>query len=74
MPLKGLSFREVQRKLLKAGFYPIHQKGSHVKFVKDESQVVRTVIVPHKVKDIPLGTVLSIVKQSGLSKDEFDAL
>jgi len=30
------------------------------------------VIVPHPKKEIPLGTFRSIVKQSGLSKEDFD--
>jgi len=43
------------------------QKGSHKKFRKGE----RTVIVPDPMKEIPLGTFASILRQSGLSKEHF---
>lgn len=53
--------------LLKNGFKFVSQKGSHCKYVKDD----RIVIVPHPKKEIPAGTFMSIVRQSGLDKSEF---
>ena len=38
MPLRGLSYREVARKLRKAGFKEVGQKGSHVKFAKETEE------------------------------------
>lgn len=53
--------------LLRHGFIFISQKGSHKKFRKGE----RTVIVPDPKREIPLGTFSSILRQSGLSKNDF---
>ena len=53
--------------LLKNGFHFKSQKGSHKKYTDG----VNTVIVPAPRKEIPLGTVKSISKQSGVSYDEF---
>ena len=50
------------------GFVKKSQKGNHVKFVKGHS----TVIVPHPKPVTPRGTLLSIVRQSGLSKELFE--
>lgn len=54
--------------ILNYGFIFISQKGSHCKFKKDS----KIVIVPHPKKEIPMGTFLSIVRQSGLCKSDFD--
>jgi predicted RNA binding protein YcfA (HicA-like mRNA interferase family) len=53
--------------LLKHSFYFKSQKGSHRKY----SDGRHTVIVPTAKKEIPLGTVKSISKQSGLDYDLF---
>ncbi len=52
-------------KILKAkGFTKLSQKGSHVKLSNGE----RTTIVPvHGSKDIPIGTLKNIEKQSGVT-------
>lgn len=73
MPLKGLSYQEVARKLKKAGFQEVSQKGSHVKFAKETEDGRRTTIVP-KHKEIALGTLKSILRQAGLSEEEFEEL
>jgi len=73
MPLKGLSHREVARKLKKAGFKEVSQKGSHVKFAKETEFGRRTAIVPRH-KEIALGTLKSILRQAGLSEREFEEL
>jgi mRNA interferase HicA len=64
---KLYSSREIISVLEANGFILKSQKGSHTKYVKG-SQVV---IVPHPKKAIPYGTFSSIVRQSGLSKDDF---
>jgi predicted RNA binding protein YcfA (HicA-like mRNA interferase family) len=58
---------KVVRVLLGNGFYLKSQKGSHQKY----SNGTHTVIVPAPKKEIPLGTVKSISKQSGISYDRF---
>jgi predicted RNA binding protein YcfA (HicA-like mRNA interferase family) len=46
MPLKPLSYRQVKRKLEKAGFQIVSQKGSHVKFAKEIFEGMLTTIAP----------------------------
>ncbi len=56
-----------------AGFVEIARKGSHVKFVKETEEGKRVVIVPCH-SEIALGTLRSILRQAGLSPEEFDTL
>lgn len=71
--MRPLPFREVQRKLLRAGFAVIGQTGSHVKFILTTPHGTRTAIVP-KTRDVPAGTLRSILRQAGLNEDEFQRL
>jgi predicted RNA binding protein YcfA (HicA-like mRNA interferase family) len=64
---KLLSSKEIIAVLLAHGFVKISQKGSHQKYCKDN----HVVIVPAPKKEIPIGTLYSIVKQSGLSREDF---
>jgi len=75
MRLPSLSSQKIIHALRKNGFAeaPHRGKGSHRAFVKiDSSEGGRTrlVIVPHG-KDIPRGTLLAILEQAGLSREEF---
>lgn len=65
---KLYSSRHIIGVLLKKGYTEIDQTGSHKKFRKDD----RTVIVPSPRKEIPHGTFASILRQSGLSKSDFE--
>ena len=68
---KRLSAIGIEKYLLKAGFQLISQKGSHRKWRNDKTG--KQVIVPlHKGKDLPIGTLLNIVKGSGLDRDYFE--
>ena len=73
MSLKPLPYREVKRKLEAAGFTEVSQKGSHVKFVQYTDEGTRTAIVPHH-REVTTGTLRSILRQTGLSPEEFEAL
>jgi predicted RNA binding protein YcfA (HicA-like mRNA interferase family) len=71
--VKPISYRELRRKLLKAGFYEVAQAGSHVKFAKTVSTGLITTTVP-KHREIASGTLRSILRQAHLSEAEFDKL
>jgi predicted RNA binding protein YcfA (HicA-like mRNA interferase family) len=73
VPLNPLSYREVKRKLEAAGFVEVSQKGSHVKFAKTTEEGTRTAIVP-RYREITIGTIGSILRQAGISADEFGVL
>ena len=66
--LPVLNTEKLIRLLFQVGFVPKRKKGSHLILVKDE----RRVVVPiHEGRDVPPGTLLSIIKQAGLSKKDF---
>lgn len=66
--------RQVLRKLYKAGFVEVHRRGSH-KVLKNY-ETGRMVVIPmHGGRDMPRGTLYNIVvRQAGLTVDEFLAL
>ena len=65
--LPPLKPREIEKILQKAGFVFIRQRGSHRIYVKEHLGVT----VPFHNKDLRKGTLQSIIKQSGLTADEF---
>jgi predicted RNA binding protein YcfA (HicA-like mRNA interferase family) len=71
VPKLGLfSGEEVVRIMLNAGFAPVRQKGSHLIMQKQVDQSTITVPVPmHKI--VKIGTLQSIIRQSGIPKDAF---
>ena len=71
--LPHLSGKEVTKALSKIGFQPVRQKGSHVILVRKTEQEKRAVVVPNH-KEIDVGTLVEIIRQAGLKRDEFLAL
>jgi len=65
---KLYSSDEIIRVLKKFDFIFVSQKGSHGKF-KNSSN--RTVIIPTSKKEIPIGTFRSILKQAGITLQQF---
>jgi predicted RNA binding protein YcfA (HicA-like mRNA interferase family) len=68
---KLYSSADILKVLHKNGFIFISQKGSHIKYRKQGNPTL-TVIIPADRKQIPSGTFNSIVKQSGLKKEDFE--
>ena len=56
--------REVVRLLRSDGWYEVAQRGSHLQFKHPEKP--GRVTVPHPRRDIPMGTLRSIERRSGL--------
>lgn len=72
--LGSLSARKVLKKLKKVGFTETHQRGSHLYLKSEDGKKVVTVPI-HGSKDIPIGTLYNIVvRQAGLSVEEFNDL
>lgn len=68
--LAGLSAAEVLRKLRHAGFvFDRQAKGSHEIWWNPNTRSRTT--VPNHPGDLPEGTVRAIVRQAGLTVDEF---
>ena len=65
----SLKPRDVEKVLTKNGFHSLRQTGSHKIFYN--SQTEKTVVVPFHSRDIPQGTIRSIIKQSDLPEEQF---
>ncbi|MDP2684509.1 MAG: type II toxin-antitoxin system HicA family toxin [bacterium] len=65
------SFKPIKliRKFERMGYTKDRQKGSHI--ILYHHSLKRRIVIPMHIKDIPRGTLLSIIKQSGLTKEEF---
>jgi predicted RNA binding protein YcfA (HicA-like mRNA interferase family) len=59
-----MNSRDVIKALQADGWFQVDQEGSHVQF-KHNTKKGR-VTVPHPKRDIPIGTLRSVEKQSGL--------
>jgi len=68
--LPALRAREVIRALQKAGFVKWRQKGSHLTMFRERDRRALTIPV-HFSKTIPKGTFYAILKQAGISKEDF---
>lgn len=61
--------RELIKKFEKAGYIVDRQKGSHV--ILYHPTEGKRLTIPLHVKNMPKGTLFSIIKQSGLTREEF---
>lgn len=68
--LPRLSGKEVIKVLAKIGFVIARQKGSHIILTKQTVEGKKAVVVPNH-GEVDRGTLLEIVRQAGLKKDEF---
>ncbi|MDP8262984.1 MAG: type II toxin-antitoxin system HicA family toxin [Candidatus Ancaeobacter aquaticus] len=69
--LRILSGRDVCQILANHNFIEVRQHGSHIAMQKRTSQGTTTVPVPNH-KEIRIGTLQSIIRQSGLPRSEFE--
>jgi len=67
--IRPLSAQKLIKILQKAGFRIIRQKGSHVIMINDRN--VRIVIPVHPGKDVKPGLIRAIIKEAGLSRQDF---
>lgn len=65
--IPALKPKGVIKILERAGFKFVRQKGSHRIYLKHN----RAVTVPYHNRDLRKGTVQAIIKQSGLTLEEF---
>lgn len=69
--LPRISGRTCISALKKAGFTQIRQQGSHI-VLKKNNPIVQLVVPDHK--ELDTGTLRAIIRQSGLSVEDFIAL
>ena len=70
--LPSLTPQKVIKLLEKNGFILDRIKGSH--YIYYHSETKRRAIVPLHKRDLPTGTLLEILKQAGISKEELTDL
>ncbi|MBI2043792.1 type II toxin-antitoxin system HicA family toxin [Candidatus Pacearchaeota archaeon] len=68
--LPRLSGKEVVKALNKAGFISIRQKGSH-NFMRKETQTEKITTVVPMHKEIDTGTLLEIIRQCKMTREDF---
>ena len=67
--IPALTAKEVITTLKRAGFYERRQTGSHVILRKEG--LLRPVPVPNHPGDLPRRVLLDIIKEAGLTQEEF---
>ena len=70
--LRVLSVKQVCNILSQHGFVEVCQKGSHIVMQKHLSNTTITVPVPNH-SELKIGTLQSIIRQSGIAKSEFES-
>lgn len=66
-----MGWREVLKALGKRGFYVTHQRGSHI-YLTDQERKHKVTVPRHD--PIRAGTLLSIIEQAGISRQDFIVL
>ncbi len=69
--LRVLSGREVCKIMSKQGFVEIRQRGSHIIMQRQAEKTTTTVPVPDHA-ELRIGTLLGIIRQSGLPRSLFE--
>ena len=71
MKLPIVSGEQVIKLLQKEGFSVTRQKGSHISLHKKLADGSTALVVVPRKREIKKGTLLSIIKQSRMNRDEF---
>ena len=66
--LPSLTSQKIVKILERKGFVLDRSKGSHRVYYNSENK--RRVIIPYHKKDLPKGTLMEILRQAGISKEE----
>ena len=56
----------------KLGFQRVHQVGSHVRYFHSDGR--KTTVPVHGSEDLSIGLLKEILKQAGVSRDEYEKL
>jgi predicted RNA binding protein YcfA (HicA-like mRNA interferase family) len=69
--LRVFSGKEVCNILADQGFVEVRRRGSHIIMQKQQGDTTITVPVPDH-SELKIGTLLGIIRQSGVSRDLFE--
>ncbi|MFA6489386.1 MAG: type II toxin-antitoxin system HicA family toxin [Candidatus Micrarchaeia archaeon] len=71
MKLKPVSPKKVVSVLIELGYSPVRQKGSHLILRNDKGKLS---VVPMHQKDIGVSLLREIIRELGITREEFLAL
>ena len=69
MSLRPLPADKVIKVLVRLGFKPVRQRGSHVILKREDGKVI--VVPVHGGEEIGRGLLSKIIKDAGLTREEF---
>lgn len=69
MKLTPINGNKLIKLLSLIDYHPVRQKGSHV--ILEHSETKKITIVPLRSKDVGVGLILTILKEVGLSRDDY---
>ncbi len=72
LKLPSVTPKKLIKILKESGFKLDHSTGSH--FIFYNPQAKKRAVVPHHIKDLPKGTLMSILKEAGISRKELENL
>lgn len=64
---------EIKKRLVRLGFEEVSQRGSHLKMTGTIRGKRRVVIIPMH-KEVALGTLKSVLRQAGITKEILDGV
>jgi predicted RNA binding protein YcfA (HicA-like mRNA interferase family) len=70
--LPVLSPKKLIKILEKLGFQLDHTTGSHFIFYNPKTK--KRAVVPYHFKDLPKGTLMSILRESGITREELEKI
>ncbi|MBZ1348604.1 MAG: type II toxin-antitoxin system HicA family toxin [Candidatus Nealsonbacteria bacterium] len=70
--LSSITARKLIKILKNIGFEIDHSTGSHFIFYNPKTK--KRAVVPCHAKDLPKGTIMSILKEAGITRKEFEYL
>jgi predicted RNA binding protein YcfA (HicA-like mRNA interferase family) len=66
--LPAFTAKKLIKKLTALGFVEDHQTGSHKVFYHPGTG--RRAVIPYHVRDLPKGTLLAIIREAGLERED----
>ncbi len=70
--LPNITPKKLAKVLKDFGFQIDHATGSHFIFYNSENK--KRAVIPYHAKDLPKGTLMSILREAGISKKEFEKI